>query len=178
MKKIILSITVILSLSGCTGKLYTIINPDLPTDGNTTEKKIEGILTYSEVNVVELYKTTILVDEGGNQIGTTTSGYQCIPKYKTEFSTRIDYSNPKIVVYEAGLFEFNTFAFTLEKGVLKSVNITSNPTAALPNIASVMPFFKAQKDPVDEAKPLCNEGLRLVGIYKAPKIKSFRKMPK
>lgn len=176
MKKIILSITVILSLSGCTGKLYTIVNPDLPTDGNTTEKKIEGILTYSEVDVIELYETTILVDEKG----TVKSGQKCIPEKTIKFSTRVDYSNPKIVVYEAGLFEYNTFKINLEKGVLTSVNTESNPAAALPNIASIMPFFKAPVEPDRNAKGelLCNAGLKLIGIYKAPKIQSFRKMPK
>ena len=174
MRKLLTILFLFSFLSGCSGKLYTIINPDLPADGET--KKIRGIVVYNSVNVIEIYQNRILVDESsGNQIGTADTG-ECNPVYISKFSTRTDYSNPSVIVYEPGPFETNKFGVTLESGVLKSVNTESDPTKALKDIASLMPYVAAEKS-YFIGKKFCNAGAKLVGVYKAPDILPYDQRP-
>lgn len=171
MKKLIL-LASILILNGCSGNVYTIVNPEIP---DTDEKKIKGILVYETINVIELYQTSVLIDKSsGNQLG--SAPHDCEPDKSIKFSTRTDFDNPNIIVYEPGLFETNKFGVTLDKGALAAVNTESNPAAALPNIASVLPFIKAPKTTASYApsgKPLCNASPKLIGIYHAPDILPF-----
>ena len=174
MKKHLMAVAVLFLLAGCNGKLYTIINPELPQKDET--KKIRGVLVYGTVNVIELYQNRILVDKSsGNQIGTADTG-ECVPVYQMKFSTRTDYSNPSIIVYEPGLLETNKFGITLENGVLKSVNTESDPTEALENIATLMPYVAAEKSAFI-GKQLCNAGPKFIGVYKAPDILPFEQRP-
>ena len=86
-------ITVIaLSTTACSGHLYTILKPDLSVgDGN--QKKIEGVIVYPTVDVIEIYQTTALLDkETKKVIGSAPD--QCTPKRSLKFSTRADYTNP------------------------------------------------------------------------------------
>lgn len=165
-------------ISGCSGKLYTIVNPSLPENG--AEKKIQGILVYQAVNVIELYKTTTLIDtKSGNLLGSAATG-ACVPDKKINLTTITDYSKPSIVVYEPGLFETNAFGVKLDKGVLAAVNTESSPSAALPDIASVLPFITAPKTDSSLAaatgKPLCNASPELIGIFEAPQPRPFSQM--
>jgi hypothetical protein len=172
MKKVFTIIAIGL-LSGCSGTLYTIVNPDIPETG---EKKIKGVIVHGTINVIELYKTTVLIDKSsGNQVGVAPN--DCTPEKKMKFSTRADYSNPSIVVYEPGYLETNKFGVTLDKGVLSAVNTESNPSAALAGIATVLPFIKAPKTESSflgvDGKPLCNVSPKLIGVYRAPDIQPF-----
>ncbi|MEY8216130.1 MAG: hypothetical protein RPR97_16805 [Colwellia sp.] len=173
MKRSFLILFSVLSMSGCTGTLYTIVNPTLPT---VEETKIKGVLVYSTINVIELYKTMVLVDKSsGNQIGVAPE--KCTPDNKIKFSTRTDYKKPNVIVYEPGYFETNKFGLTLNKGVLSGVNVESTPSAALSGIAALLPFVKAPKieasSLVLSGKPLCNAGAKLIGVYQAPDIQAF-----
>lgn len=135
------------------------------------------MLTYGSMNVVEHYKTMLLTDKkSGNVLGSAASG-NCTPQDKLKYSTRTDYSNPMVVVYEPALLENNSFGVTLENGVLKSVNASSSPGAPLSAIAEVLPFAVAPKEAKSAiGKPLCNAGDKLQGVYEAPKIRPFSEL--
>lgn len=167
-------------LTGCSGHLYTVVSPSL--DG--PDKKVEGVITYQPVNVIELYKTTILVDEkSGNILGSSTTG-GCVEDKKVKFSTRADYSKPQLVGYAPGLLDKNKFGIMLKDGVIASVNSESDPTSGLKDLAAVLPFVKAPYGEIKssvlppEGKPLCNAGDKLIGLYSAPAILPFESMPK
>ncbi|MCW8932097.1 MAG: hypothetical protein OQL19_17930 [Gammaproteobacteria bacterium] len=171
--KMVLILISAFAVTGCSGKLYTVVNPDILEDGTS---KVRGVLVYNTINVIELYKTTVLVDKSsGNQLGSEPS--DCAPDKLIKFSTRTDFNNPNIVVYEPGLLETNKFGVTLDKGVLSGVNTESNPSAALPAIAALVPFIKAPKAEANfvnpSGKPLCNASPKLVGVYHAPDILPF-----
>lgn len=158
-------------LSGCSGTLYTVVNPDLPDAG---EKRIKGVIVHRTINVIELYKTTVLIDKSsGNQKGVAPE--DCTPEKKIKFSTRADYSNPSVIVYEPGFLETNKFSVAFDKGVLSSINTESTPSAALSGIAAVLPFVKAPKANFlnGDGKPLCNASPKLIGVYQAPSIQPF-----
>lgn len=178
-KSIVVSLCV-LSFTGCAGNLYTVINPTL----SGTDKKVDGIITYQPVNVIELYKTTVYVDEKtGNATGSLSDG-GCIEVKKTKFSTRADYNKPQLVGYAPGILDKNKFTLTLKDGVIASVNSESDPTSALNDIATILPFVKAPYAETKSAlmqsvgKPLCNAGEKLIGLYMAPGVLPFEDMPK
>jgi hypothetical protein len=167
-----------LGLIGCSGHLYTIVSPSL----GGQDKKVEGVITYQPVNVIELYKTTIRVDkESGNILGSSATG-GCTEDKMVKFSTRADYSKPQLVGYAPGLLDKNKFGVTLKDGVIASVNSESDPTSGLKDLAAVLPFVKApfgEKSnalPI-EGKPLCNAGEKFIGLYLTPKILPFESMP-
>lgn len=176
-------LAVSMTLNGCSGHLLTVKNPFSPED---QRKEFKGIITYQPINVVELYRSTVLVDEKGNVIGSLLKG-ECIESKKTILSVRGDYSNPQMVYYKPGIFDSNKFALTLKDGVIASVNADSDPTAALKEIASILPFFMApvavaseDKLPQDEKpkkRPLCNSGDDLIGLFYAPEIKPYKDIP-
>lgn len=168
-------IVAITLLSGCSGTLYTVVNPNIPTD---KEAKIKGVIFYNTINVIELYETTSLVDENsGNLLG--SSPEKCTPDKQIKFSTRTNYERPSLIVYEPGLLEKNKFGVTLDKGVLSGVNTESSPSESLADIATLMPFIKAPKANKNMGKgtrrdlPLCNASPKLIGVYRAPDIQSF-----
>lgn len=162
-----------LALSGCAGHVYTIINP--PLDQNNT--KIEGIITYPQIGVYELYKLTRYFNKDNN-----TTSSECAPEYLTEHAVRTDYNHPQFVGYSPGLFENNTFALTLKEGAIASVNTTSNTTDAFKEVASILKtviptIFKSTPESVIETpNPPCNAGKRLVDVYRAPAGLPFDKM--
>lgn len=177
-----LSVTVVLTLAlgGCSGHLFTVINPSLTGDN----KKVEGIITYQPVNVVELYKTTLLVDEkSGNVIGSSANA-DCSEDKKIKFSIRADYNKPQLVGYAPGLLDKYKFGLTLKDGVIASINSESDPTSALKDLAAVLPFVKAPYGEITKAvkiplgKPLCNAGDKFLGLYQAPEILPFGELPK
>lgn len=169
-----------LGLTGCSGHLYTVVSPSL--DG--ANKKVEGVITYQPVNVIELYKTTLLVDDkSGNILGSSATG-ECVEDKKVKFSTRADYNKPFLVGYAPGLLERNKFGLTLKDGVVASVNTESDPTSGLKDLAAVLPFVKAPFGEIKLSaispggKPLCNAGDKFIGLYSAPAILPFESMPK
>lgn len=176
----VIAVLIVTLISGCSGHLYTVINPSL--DGK--DKKVEGIITYQPINVIELYKTTLLVDEkSGNVTGSSGNG-NCTEDKKIKFSTRADYNKPQLVGYAPGLLEKNKFGLTLKDGVVASVNSESDPTSALKDLATVLPFVKAPYAEITKGflppskKPLCNAGDKFLGLYSAPEILPFDNIPK
>ena len=172
MKTITLILTSIL-LYGCSGTLYTTLNPDL---SDTSEVKIEGVIAYNSINVIELYKTSILTDKAtGNQIGSAPG--DCTPGNRIKFSTRTDYSKPYIINYNPGSWETNKFSVELANGVLKSVNTESTPSAPLAGVASILPFITPAKvAPAvvhPTGKPECSSGAKLIGVFHAPEIRPY-----
>jgi len=178
--KPIAALLVAFGLAGCSGHLYTVVSPTLA--GNDT--RVEGVITYQPQNVIELYKTTILVDDkSGNVLGTSATG-GCIEDKKIKFSTRADYTKPQLVGYAPGLLERNKFGLTLKDGIVASVNSESDPTSGLKDLAAVLPFVKAPYGEIKSAtvapggQPLCNAGDKLIGLYSAPTILPFESIPK
>lgn len=164
-----------LALSSCAGHVYTIVNPSL--DQNNT--KIEGIITYPQIGVYELYKLTRYFNKDNN---TTTD--KCEPEHLTEYAVRADYNHPQFVGYSPGLFENNTFTLTLKDGAIASVNTTSNTTDAFKEVTSILKtviptIFKSTPESVIETpNPPCNAGKRLVDVYRAPAGLPFDQMKK
>ncbi|WP_310442573.1 hypothetical protein [Sulfurimonas sp.] len=155
-----------LALSGCAGHVYTVVNPTL-TEKDT---KVEGIITYPQTGVYELYKLTRYFNKDKN---TTTE--KCEPEYSTEYAVRTDYDHPQIVRYSPGLFENNSFALTLQSGVIASVDTTSDTTEAFKEVASILNsaiprILKSTPERVPKiaSNPPCNAGKRLVNVYRAP----------
>jgi hypothetical protein len=178
LSKLTTAVLVALGLTGCSGHLYTVVSPSL--DGK--DKKVEGVITYQPVNVIELYKTTILVDEkSGNILGTSGAG-SCVEDRKVKFSIRADYSKPQLVGYSPGLLDKNKFGVTLKDGVIASVNSESDPTSGLKDLAAILPFVKAPYGEIKssavfvEGKPLCNAGDKFIGLYSAPEILPYESM--
>ena len=174
------AMVLLITLTGCSGHLYTVVNPSL----EGTDKKVDGILTYQPVNVIELYKFVLLVDEkSGNVKGSLENG-ECLEDRKIKFSIRADYSRPQLIGYAPGLLDKNKFGLTLKDGVVASVNSESDPTSALKDLASVLPFIKAPFGEIipsflpSSKKPLCNGGEKFIGLYLAPDILPFDKLPK
>ena len=157
MKKIT-ALFIISLLTGCTGQLYTIINPHelIPEykkdkDGNIVldaneekipiEKKIKGVIAYPQFDVIEVYKTTTMTDKEGNIINA-----ECTPKITQKFAKRVDYNHPYIMRYEHGVLETYKFAATLKDGALVSVNTESAPYDAIGKIKDILPFIQPTKD--------------------------------
>lgn len=172
--------TLITALYGCSGQLYTVVNPTL--DGK--DKTVEGVITYQPVNVIELYKTTLLVDDAGSIKGSSVNG-ECQEDKKMKFSIRADYNKPQLLRYVPGPIDKNSFTISLKDGLIASVNTESDPTGGLKDLASVLPFVKPPYAPLQAAaamppkgKALCNAGERFIGLYLAPEILPFNEMPK
>jgi len=163
-------------LFACNGTLYTVLNPDLSTEQGK-QKTVEGVIAYQIVNVVELSKTTALVDK--NKIILGKAPRACTPKLHYKLATRADYSKPYIIKYDAGLFETNSFGVTLDNGVLTAVNTSSDSSKAATSTSTLLPFVTAPKTTklLPAGVPFCNEQEVLVGIFKAPKIKEFKEIP-
>ncbi|ARU57246.1 hypothetical protein OLMES_3205 [Oleiphilus messinensis] len=124
MKYLLISIVVV--LSGCAGKIYTVQDPQFENG------KTEGVLFYGYKPV----EKKVLFDrirhpKTGN---ITHSMYEvpgsakyCAPNVITKKVIEADYSTVYAIKYEAGLFETNKFGVELDKGTLKSVNSESTP---------------------------------------------------
>ena len=160
-------------LSGCSGRLYTIVNLQLATPSDQ-ELKIEGVIVYQSINVIELYELKTLVDKAsGNVLGRAPN--QCTPQRTIKFSVRADYSTPYRILYKPGVFETGKFGVSLKDGVLTGVNIESDPSKGLSALAELLPFVRAPVAPdfVLDGKPLCNAQAKFIGLYRAPDIRPF-----
>ncbi len=174
-KTLSLSLIVTIVLTGCSGHLYTVINPDIG-NSKSVDKKIEGVLAYPVMDVIEVYETTALVDEKTKDI--VAKAPNCVPERSSKFSTRADYSKPYQLKYEPGLFETNTFAVTLKDGVLASVNTSSDPSKSASAAAELLPFVAAPKvAAVEPKKKFCNAQPKLVGVFVAPGVRPYSDIP-
>lgn len=169
-------------LAACSGRIYTVVNPSL--DGK--DRMLNGVITYQPVNVIELYKTTLLVEESSNKVIGSSADKKCIEEKKVKFSIRADYNKPQLVGYAPGFLDKNKFGITLKDGLVLSVNSESDPTSSLQDLAAVLPFVKA---PFAEKKamippdgggnlPLCNAGDKFIGLFLAPDIQPFNELLK
>lgn len=165
----------IITLGGCSGHVYTVVNPTL--EGANT--KVEGIITYPPVGVIEKYVYTTLTNKEGNIIGSSTdSEHKCMEKLFVKYAVRADYNNPQIVHYEPGIFEKNIFNIKLSDGMIGEMHAESDTTqAAGALIATAETVAGAVKGPskISTKEPVqaCNSGEILVEIYKAPKLESY-----
>lgn len=114
------------ALSACSGKIYTVQNPQF------IEGKAEGVLFYG-YKVVE---KKVLFDRIRHpKTGDIThslyeppgSTKYCAPNVITKKVVEADYETVYAIKYEPGLFETNKFGVELDKGTLKSVNSESTP---------------------------------------------------
>jgi hypothetical protein len=167
----------ITTLSGCSGNLYTVLNPDLSTDAGN-EKKVEGVIVYPIKNVVEVYETQALVDKNKKIVGKAPK--DCTPKRSLKFSTRTDFSSPYKIVYEAGWLETNAFGVTIKDGALTGVNASSDPSKGATALASLLPFVATPHAPafVPDGKPFCNELPKLLGVFESPRVLPYEQIPK
>jgi hypothetical protein len=171
MRKIVVILFSLFLLSGCTGKVYTVINPQLPGKNEGTVE-VEGVIAYGQINVVEKYYSTILVDQAsGNQIGSANSG-ECTPLEKIKFSIRTDFTNPYLLVYKPGFLETGKYGYNFKDGVLTGVNVESQPFISGSDIVSALPFITPEKSVafISNGLPLCNSGYKLTGVFEAPEI--------
>ncbi|WP_324780639.1 hypothetical protein [Thiobacillus sedimenti] len=166
-------------MSGCTGHVYTVIKPVFPPEG----QRVQGVIVYPPVNVLDVYKTTALIEEGSGKILGTADAKKCVPQNKVKFAVRADFSKPMIVGYEPGVFEKNKFSVTLKDGLLASVNSDSDPSSALKDLAEFMPFVRAPYDKkpamseIGEGQVYCNAGETYLGTYLAPEFLPVEKRP-
>ena len=171
-------VTTSFGLSGCSGKLYTVINPDLDAGGGNN-KEVRGVIVYPNKNVVEVTETQALVDDDKNILATVPD---CVPKRYLKFSTRPDYGSPYMLVYKPGLLETNKFAVTLNEGTLVSVNTESDPSKMATALAGLLPFAPGIHAPsilpaVRPGMKFCNDLPKLIGVFEAPDILPFDQIP-
>jgi len=189
--KIISTLFLISALTGCTGQLYTIINPtelipeykkdkdekfvlDADEEKIPVEKKIKGVIAYPQFDVIEVYKTTTITDKKGNIVNA-----KCTPKITQKFSKRVDYNHPYIIRYEPGVLETYKFAATLKDGALVSVNTESAPYDAIGKLKDILPYIQPTKDAELEQRMIkyCNAQPILEGVYKHVEIKDASEIP-
>lgn len=174
--KLIIYLTIFISISACSGHLYTVINPDLEASKDG-EQVVEGVINYQVMDVVEVYQTTVLVDTNKKIIGKSPD--ECQPKRSLKFTTRANYNKPYIIKYDAGFLETNTFGVTLKGGVLTGVNTSSDPSKSATSTAALLPFVTSPNAPdfLPNDKPFCNEQNALLGIFEAPGVQAFDDIP-
>lgn len=165
-------------LSGCAGRLYTDLNPDL------NAKSVEGVIVYEPTNVIELYEATTLVDKStGKLLGRAPDG--CKASNVQKMATRVNFAKPMVIRYDPGFLDQNKFSIAFkDNGQLASVNSESAPGAALSELATVLPFVlkdrtAAAAAPADApvwdgvGKEPCNAGERLIGVFQYPEIQRY-----
>jgi hypothetical protein len=162
--KYFLVLVICVLLTGCVGKVYTVVDPKPDSQG-----RIEGVIIYQPRAVVLEYVTTHLQDERGNIIGSGEER-KCTPIPSYEIIYTPDYEKKYAIVYDAALFESTKFSLELDKGVLTKLNSesTSGAKEALDvvqgiigtakEIAVAVPTVKATVE-----KPPCNAGKKIVG---------------
>jgi len=167
-------------LSGCAGRLYTDLNPDL------SAKSVQGVIAFEATNVIEIYQTTTLVDKDtGKLLGIAPDG--CRASTVEKIATRVDFAKPRVIRYEPGFFDQNKFAIAFkENGQLASVNADSNPGAALAGLADVLPFVLKDRNAPASIQYVapgadgigmtpCNAGEQLTGVSRYPDIEPFKR---
>jgi hypothetical protein len=120
----VLGLTILVLGYGCSGNLYTIDDPV-----NKDSVKLPGIRVYTPVLVIEESVNTAVIDDTGKVVATRDKsvGAECYPTKVQKIATYPDYTRPYYLVYDSGVLEKYDFAVTLEKGVLTSVNMKSDP---------------------------------------------------
>jgi hypothetical protein len=170
MKRLLLVAIISLFFTGCSGKLYTVANEVLPGPG----EKVEGVVFYPPMNVIEVYKTTISIDKDTGKVVGKESNGSCEPVRVEKKATRPDYSSPSRIYYDAGLFETNAFGVTLKNGVLAGVNTSSDPSKAMTAITGYLPYVGKPQAFAAATGPLaCNAQEVLLKIMKAPPAGKF-----
>lgn len=160
-------LVILVLLTGCVGKVYTVVDPKPDPFG-----RIEGVIVYQPKLLVLEFETTHLQDKDGQVIGSSDKG-TCKPIPSYEVTSVPDYGKQYAVVYHAALFESKKFSVELDKGVLTKLNNESTSAAkdvldvvkgiigTAKEIAVAIP--KAGISPEPERKPPCNIGKKIVG---------------
>lgn len=180
--KLILTVIVFIALSGCNGKIYTVMNPKLDLidkNGKPITTKVEGVIAYQIVNVIELYEYRALVDKtSGIILGEAPD--KCTPDKLRIFTIRADYNKPYMIKYDPGFLDTYKFSLSLENGVLTSVNAESDPSKTIAAMAQLISSASkaATLTFTPESTKFCNAKPKFIGLYKAPNIESYDKMPK
>ena len=151
-----------LLLTGCSGTLYTVKNPQF--DENN---KMQGVIFYGYKVVSKPVKLDRIINKVTGEISHSIyhpkdSGKYCAPDVKYLEVPVADYAQKYAMMYEPGLFETNTFGVTLSDGKLASVNTSSTPgpktaVETLQGIASLREdilngFAEASKNADERAK--------------------------
>lgn len=117
-------------LAGCSGNLYTLIDPSADADVHKKKKGYQGVLVYAPTNFVEISWLTATMDEN-NKIVRTHLGdkpeNKCQLRLQYKQVVRPDYDKPYQLIYDPGLFEKYSFKAEFEQGMLKSVGVDSSP---------------------------------------------------
>jgi hypothetical protein len=159
MKKFMVLVSLIF-LTGCVGKVYTVVDPKPDSQG-----RIEGIITYQPRTLVMEFETTHLQDKKGDIIGSAADG-DCKPIPSYEIIYAPDYGKKYAIFYDAALFETRKFSVELDRGVLTKLNNEST-SVAKETLDVVKEIIGAGKDIAvaamkgvapPEAKPPCNAG--------------------
>jgi hypothetical protein len=160
MKHLALLLVLIL-LTGCVGKVYTVVDPKPNSQG-----RIEGIIFYQPRTLVMEFETTHLQDEKGRIVGSAADG-KCEPIPSYEIIYAPDYGKKYAIFYDAALFETKKFSLELDKGVLTKLNNESTSVAkeALDVVQGIIGTGKEIAKaipkgiaPPGEGKPPCNAG--------------------
>ncbi|MBS3953555.1 MAG: hypothetical protein KGZ88_11450 [Methylomicrobium sp.] len=162
---------IFLSLTGCSGTLYTV-------KGNTKE---EGVYTYPQITVIDVYEYTTFTNKDGEVLARKDGTPKCKPKYEDKIVVRTDYNAPPLrIYYDSALLEQFKFSVTLKDGVLESVNTESTPDRGetLKNLTSAAKDAASIAAAAPSQTPLCNAEPRYYGTYKAPDIDDFINKPK
>lgn len=126
MGKLIAIATLIVTLCGCSGRVYTVKNPTF-TDGQT-----EGVLFYGykpdEMEIVlDRIRHPKTGDISHSSYDASDSEKYCRPVVKTVKVAVPDYDTVYAIKYDPQLFETSKFSVELDNGMLKSVNSESTP---------------------------------------------------
>ncbi|MDZ4298796.1 MAG: hypothetical protein U0998_05970 [Moraxellaceae bacterium] len=116
-----------LLVTGCTGKIYTVKNPQFDATGKT-----EGVIYYGykmedKKTLLDRIRHTKTGDITHSMYADPSSYGYCKSVVTIEKVAVADYSQPYSVYYDAAWFESRKFGVTLDKGMLASVNAESTP---------------------------------------------------
>ena len=124
----IFSTFILITLSGCSGNLYTVATA---SEGCGEKRKAyEGIVAYPPANFVEISWLTAVLDEKNKIVRTHTGDKpenKCQLRLQYKQVIRPDYENPYQLVYKPGFLEKYIFKAEFEQGILKSVGLDSSP---------------------------------------------------
>jgi len=126
MKFVFVFALAVILLSGCSGKVYTVKDPQF------IEGKTEGVIFYGYKPVdkkvlFDRIRHPKTGDITHSMYEAPGSSKYCAPNVIIKKVVEADYSTVYSVKYEPGLFETNKFGVVLENGTLKSVNSESTP---------------------------------------------------
>ncbi len=172
---------ILLFTNACSGHLYS---RALDSKALTSQKKIDGIISYPSKTLIEVYKKTSFINKKGELVANESgsAGKKCVPQLERKVVVRPDYNKPIQIFYEPGILENNEFGVTLKDGVLTGVNTKSQPDRGqtLTNLGSAATSFGGIAGlgaPLVAGSLACNATPLLEGIYEAPKVESWSKVP-